>query len=95
MEDWEPYPDNRRELIFSGSELAKIAKNPFRPVALAMLSPRYELDMHCAAGMVGYGRLAAVKNGTAIHRLQVFPLSRAVCCLWVSALHWHTQENKF
>jgi len=31
-----------------------------------MLSPGYELDMHCAAGTVGYGRIAVVKDGSAI-----------------------------
>jgi len=57
------YPDNRRELLFQGDSLLKIAKYPFRPLVLAKLSPRYELDMHCVSGMAGYGRFAAVKGG--------------------------------
>lgn len=56
------YPDNRRELLFGDSEMQKIAKYPFRPVALAKLAPRYELELHCVAGMVGYGRIAVVRE---------------------------------
>lgn len=58
------YPDNRRDLIFSGEDLDRIAKYPFRPVAFAKLSPRYEMDMHGASGMAGFGRFAVVRGST-------------------------------
>ena len=60
------YPDNRRELLFGDSDMQKIAKHPFRPVALAKLAPRYELELHCVAGMVGSGRFAVVREGKTV-----------------------------
>ena len=60
------YPDNRRELLFDDCEMARIAKYPFRPVVLAKQVPRYEMELHCVAGMVGYGRFAVVREDTTI-----------------------------
>ena len=85
------YPDNRRELIFGGEELEKIFRYPFRPVAMAMLAPKFRMDLHCVSGMAGYGRIAVVRGDLALW-LDEF---ETVECEYVNGeMHYTAQDDR-